>query len=314
MTGILKDPPASASPQRHADWLELLSLSSADRNSSIQDIQRVFSRSGTTDAVDFDGSGDDDDSDDRGSERSQQIAEDAFAEVEARQMACQTLGGYPFDVSPQSLEATPKADDAVYTFLLLLSHYGKDAGLPGINAEQLFDELCGFAAEAYLGGSDARSYQFGFPRRLKPAGFKDALDELCSEIGEGGGSKARPRRHTQKDARLDLAAWRPFADVRTGKLVAFGQCATGIHWKRKLTDLQPQAFCTLWMHSVPLVIPLKTFFVPHSVDRDYWDEATAYGGIVFDRIRIAALTNADAGLRTSMKKWSKDVLRKELRA
>jgi hypothetical protein len=202
----LKDPPASASAQRHADWLELLALKARDRSSSIQDIQRVFSRAGTTDTVDLDRSGEDDDAEDRGSERSQQIAEDAFAEIERRKTACRQEDQYPFSVLDRSLKALRRGDTSVYVFLLLLTAFGKDAGPADADADELFEELSGAAARTYFGGTErTKTYQFGFPRRTAPPGFRTALDDLCVKVGDGGGSKDRPRRKDQKDARLDLS-------------------------------------------------------------------------------------------------------------
>jgi hypothetical protein len=310
---VLKDPAASAAAELHADWLELLALKAADRNSSIQDIQRVFSRAGTTDAVDLDGSGEDDDADDRGSERSQQIAEDAFAEIERRRVA---VGDdrYPFSVSQQALQATPAADASTYVFLLLLSKFGIGVGPAELGADEMFEEVCASAAEQYFGGATrTTTYQFGFPRRIAPAGFREALDDMCRQAGEGAGSKNRPRRKSQKDAKLDLAVWNDFHDERPAKLMAFAQCATGSNWKSKLTHMQPLAWCNLWMQSLPGAIPIRAFFVPHSVESDYWDEAINYGGMMFDRTRIARFATPATPLSRNVSRWSKAVLRSQLR-
>jgi hypothetical protein len=312
-TTILKDPPASASAERHADWLELLALKSRDRTSSIQDIQRVFSRSGTTDAVDLDRSGDDDDEEDRGSERSQAIAEDAFSEIERRRGAA-GVNRYPFAIAEQSLSACKDADTSIYVFLLLLTQFGKDAGPAGLDGDELFEGVAATAAQQYFGGDNrATAYQFGFPRRVAPAGFRAALDDLCERAGDGGGSKDRPRRKAQKDAHLDLVVWNDFEDMRPGKLITFAQCATGSNWKNKLTELQPHTWCNLWMQTTPLPHPVRSFFVPHSVEADYWPEAIGYGGIMFDRTRIARFAELSKPLAGDVTCWCRAALKAKLR-
>jgi len=91
----------------------------------------------------------------------------------------------------------------------------------------------------------------------------------------------------QKDAKLDLTVWRPFSDNRPGKLMGFGQCATGNDWADKLTQLQPEAFCAMWMLDTPAVTPVRLFFVPFRIEQKQWLDTTQQGGIIFDRCRIA---------------------------
>ena len=131
-------------------------------------------------------------------------------------------------------------------------------------------------------------------------------------IGEGSGSSGHPEAPKQKDAGLDVVVWRDFPDKRDGKLIAFGQCATGENWTGKLGDLRPRDWCKLWMNESPLVDPLATLFVPRRVDRDFWRRANGYGGILFDRCRVVALTTQlDKIVETRVGAWTAKALKGE---
>lgn len=286
-------PSATAAPGELADWLEIEALLAVDRNSSTQDLASALRRTGSSEEVEIERPIETTVApvDDRGGETIEPIAEAAFEEVEDRVTACG--GRYPFHVEGALLQGTRRVRDSLYAFLLLLSKCGKDAGPDGLNVAQLFEEIAEVAIGNCMGGpkNDVLTYQFGFPRRLNPAGFREALDDLCRCTGEGVQSKARPNRKDQKDAALDLVAWRPFPDGRRGLIMAWGQCATGADWRSKLSDLHPENWATAWMAERPAVVPLPAFFVPHRIDRDHWDVSAISAGILFDRCRIAAFGN-----------------------
>ena len=309
MTEPLTIAPASASPERHADWVELLALSKADHNGSLQDIVQELRRSGSVEDVESD---EDEPVLDIGSEKTQIIAEGAFSEIEDRLSACGTDPAlYPFEVTAQYIQERPRDEvSSVYQFLLLLSKFGKDAGPAAADGADLFERLSAVAALQYFGGADrgVETYLFGFPRRVAPAGFKAALDDLCYRMGEGGGCRKRPTLKDQKDAKLDLAVWRRFEDRRHGQLIGFGQCATGENWPGKLTELQPTGFCRMWMYDCPTVDPVRLFFVPFRVESATWDQVCINGGIPFDRCRITALTTGiDADLEGECHAWAQYV-------
>jgi hypothetical protein len=281
-------PLATAHAVDHADWLELEALLAADRNSSIQDLASALRRTGSGEEVE-DERPEDPPSADRGGETLEPLMEAAFAEVEDRAKACG--GAYPFQLENSAIQGNRGTRNALYVFLLLLSNFGKDAGPKGINVAQLFEEISEVAIKNCLGGerNEVRTYQFGFPRRLKPSGFEAAVDDLCLDLGEGSRSRARPTTKDQKDAALDLIAWRPFPDGRTSKVMAWGQCATGDDWREKLTQLQPSAWASSWMADMPTVLPLRAFFMPHRERAERWDVTARGSGVLFDRCRIASL-------------------------
>lgn len=312
----LRAPSASENREDHADWLELRALKAADRNSSIQDLVQVIRQTGTIEAIEPDHGPED--PQDRGAEKTQVVAEDAFAEIEDRYASCGgDHGTYPFRLGSQYIEWRTGRRKSLYLFLLLLSRFGKDAGPNGSDGARLFELLSVQAAAIYFGGaeSDVGSYHFGAPRRSTPRGFREALNEMCSQMGEGQGCRVdRPNLSDQKDAKLDLTVWRPFGDHRPGKLMGFGQCATGADWPDKLTHLQPEHFCRQWMRDTPAVSPIRLFFAPFRIERRRWRDVTGLGGIIFDRCRIAFLARGiGRNLMRECTDWTAHVLKERLK-
>lgn len=308
----LQAPAASAPPGTKADWLELTAIRAADRNASVQDLIQAIRRAGSVDAVaQAMGTGSDPD---RGATVTESIADDTFAEAENRLGAC--VAAYPFSIGRQYIQAIRRPERYIYTFLLLLSQFGIYAGPAGIDTASLFESVSGWAAQSYMGGQSrgARHYLFGSPRRGTIRGFRAAIDDLCNRLGEGGGCRMRVHRKNQMDAKLDLVAWRPFMDRRIGQSVAFGQCATGAGWRAKLSELQPQTFCSLWLRDQLAVAPGRFFFVPFRVDVANWEDATFNGGVVFDRCRIASHSlDIPIEIKQECQAWSRHVIQTKLR-
>lgn len=235
----------------------------------------------------------------------------AFAECDERLRASGET--YPFFVRENSLVARDGARGTIYVFLLLLSTCGKDSGPARSFPERVFEFVCTEAAASYYGGTSqgAQSFHFGFPRTLTPRRFGSAVDCLCERMGEGNGHRDSPVARIQKDARLDIVVWKDFDDKLPGKLIGFGQCATGNDWCDKRTDLQPLDWCKLWMREIPVVQPQKMFFVPHRIEPEDWISTNTYAGIAFDRCRISrhACSIVPEHARAA-KEWSAHVLKR----
>ncbi len=294
---------ATSSAEAHADWLELRALFNK-RPSSIEDLVSLLRSGGTVEELPGGL-----DAFDQGDEAVQGVAESALDIASVRERICGPA--YPFNLSAQALLPKRLSRQAVYTFLLLLSTYGKGSAKGGEDGARLFEDIAGFALGRYIGGNGTKAgvYQFGFPRRITPAGFRDALDNVCAMMNEGGGSRGRPTRKYQKDAHLDIVAWIPMPDKNYGKLMMFGQCATGWDWESKLTELQAREWCEHWMNDTPPVIPVRTFHMPHTVTIDRWLEHARFGGIIFDRCRLAGFARGmPFSLRTRVKNWNYAVL------
>jgi hypothetical protein len=305
-------PDANAPPEHHADFLELSTLRSVKKSVSVQEFIRDLgignADEAVTDSLSDDGEG--------VKEAAEAIAQTAFDELDER---CRNFGTYsahyPFKVTANTLNLKAGGEESLYTFLCLLSWFGKDAGPNNADGEKIFEDVCAKAAEVYLGGPGNRvqSLVFGFPRRVAPRGFADALDILCKSLGEGGGHrKGRPKLPDQKDGKLDIVTWVEFRDSRQGKVITFGQCATGRNWDEKISELPaPDRWCGHWMADTPTVLPLRSFFVPHRIERDSWSHSCTFGGVLFDRCRIASLASeTDDNLKQQWIKWSGYVLGK----
>lgn len=267
---MLELPQDATNPLELADWLELYALVSADQNASRSDIERGLRRAALVEI-------DDDDAIER-------TTLDTFEELEQRFQA--SGEAYPFDLSNQgvvklksNLEEFP-----VYIFCLCLSYLGSDARDSLLNPRKLFEDVSCWAAKGYLQG---KTVGFGSPRADLSSSFGEAVTELCGRIGEGKGHREHRRLRPQDDA-LDLIAWKDFSDGRPSKLIMFGQCASGRNWENKLGELNPRAFCGEWMQdSLISPEPIRSFFIPHRVDRDRWEFNARKAGIFFDRCRIA---------------------------
>lgn len=304
MTHPLKVPNASADPVVLADFVELRALWAADGCSSLQELIQDIRRSGTVDAME---DLEEEYGSDVGAEISEPLAEAAFSEIDDRSYACGGIdGAYPFNVESGYIELRDRGEESLYAYMLLLTWKGVQNDKSGTDAARLFEDICTHAAGSYVGGP---AIAFGFPRRVAPAGFADAVDYFCAQTGEGNRCERGPRTRRLKDANLDVVAWRGFADGRQGKLMGFGQCAAGGDWASKVTDLNPLAFCRNWMREVPAVLPVPLFFVPRRIERHRWREITSNGGILFDRCRIAQHVNGiDDDIRARCSAWNEPII------
>lgn len=90
-----------------------------------------------------------------------------------------------------------------------------------------------------------------------------------------------------KDGGLDIAIWQSFPDGRPGRVIFFGQCATGKQWRTKFKDLIPQMWCEEWLTDIPPVSPTRLFYVPHRIGQDEWAGHSRLAGLLLDRCRIS---------------------------
>ena len=200
-------------------------------------------------------------------------------------------GEYPFRFRGSSLErrgGSSGLSASTYAFCLMLSAISwEDKKVRGYFPERIFEEVSCQAAEAYLGG---KSLRFGWPRKGGgiPSDFGQAVARLCKRIGEGDGYCDCDATGEEKNAGLDVVAWRP-VDDRPGKLVLFGACATGRNWESKLGELHPLSFCNTYFRRPITLAPAKAFFTPQVVPQRRWRRYTGDAGMLFDRCRLSRL-------------------------
>ena len=219
-------------------------------------------------------------------EKIPQVVGEAYHEIERRKEACRD--GYPFVIGEHgyTLHASQKAGNhkhIIYKYLLLATRLNMNANRKHANIDgtHLFEELASEAAREYL-GARAESIVFG---TAAGSNFPGKVNDLCKRIKDGDQyykrSSASPR-----DGKLDVVAWKHFADRLPEKLIAFGQCKTGTNYERDLTQLQPDVFCNNWLLSPPALTPMRMFFVAEAVSRLGWDSVSSKAGLLFDRCRI----------------------------
>ena len=215
---------------------------------------------------------------------------DSLNEIDRRYHLCGTR--YPFKVEKHGHLVTLnlKTDATIreiYMFLLFATRLDmKNQKIQNhIDGTLLFEQLSEHVGKYYF-GERAESYLFG--TASGGSNFNKKVTSLAKRMGEGGDFKNRDETspNINKDDGLDVVVWKSFSDNSPGKLIGFGQCKTGTHWKDYLTILQPDSFCKKWFRDQPIVNPVRLFFISESILRNRWYEHASEGGILFDRCRI----------------------------
>lgn len=273
-----------------ADWLELLALISPDNNASHGDLERELTRAGV--------------------DNSETICNSTLGELNQRVIAAGS--NYPFTFSGSLLKLKNGWQSFTpYVFCLLLS-YCEDAKkkVNKLNHEVMFENLSCLAVRKYIDGEVLR---FGSPRHNDPlpSSFTEALTMVCGKVGEWSCSTVA-RTLRQKDGKLDLIAWKSFPDRQIGKLVLFGHCASGKNWNDKISELDPNGFCSQWLggDKSPIV---KSFFIPHRITSEIFENRAILAKLFFDRCRIAYWTDNDEFCRVTSNKniqWCKSILKR----
>lgn len=295
-------PTPATDPILLADWVELCAFKSADGNYSMGDLERALESSGVMEA-----SADAPAEEGADPEAIATKCVDVFHELEAR--AAGAAEAYPFTLSERGLlQFAIQADTfSPYMFCLCLSYFRVNQ-VRGVRVfpRRLFEDLSCAAARNYV---DGKALRFASPRADLPRAFRPALHQICTLVGEG---TVRERPGRPGNAKLDVVAWRDFPDKNTGKLLLFGQCASGIDWDSKLGELQPETFCGSWLSTQPVSRIIRAFFTPHRISATAWEDANRAGGLFFDRCRLAYWVNK-AGLQRDegpFMDWYKNLVQK----
>jgi hypothetical protein len=96
---------------------------------------------------------------------------------------------------------------------------------------------------------------------------------------------------TDQDLGLDVVGWQRMADGRGGDIHFWTQCATGLDWDGKLTDLDLAKWSPYHNLAVP---PVRVFATPHVITFPpaRWARACRSAGWILDRPRLAELAAA----------------------
>lgn len=257
-----------------ADWMEVNSLIENDGSTSVIDMESELKIS---------------------NDYSEDLKADVCNELISRSKKLPSV--YPFIFNGTILKLKNRNNFKYqwsYIFCLLLSYIGVEVGQKEVKAWQekevtdLFERVSTIAAKNFLTSNfiEADSLQFGAPRcswisHKRP--FKIALKILKDKINDGE-IVGCPTKNVQKDAGLDVVAWRNFPDRRLGKLLLLGQCKSGKDFKTNRYDLL--RFENFFSIRTPFI---RSFFLPHELDNNEWSEFCndCHIGIIFDRSRIA---------------------------
>jgi hypothetical protein len=192
-----------------------------------------------------------------------------------------------------------------------------------------FQSIATEAAAEILGG-DAIS--FGWPRPEGTA-FIPALQNAARLLRLGTPLNSPPlwSKGSEKDAGIDVIAWRDFADNFPGKIVLFGQVASGSNWTEKSVKADTPRFLS-WFSERPTQHYIPAIFIPFpqhhgcsgrkesafdEVARaEAWLREQQYG-LVIDRLRIAGAAarrfsesrdTAAAEKLEALVKWASDAI------
>jgi hypothetical protein len=290
VTNLLKVPSPDADDKlvNLADWVEIKALLDSDGNASQEDLARALVRAYTVNDT-----------------TARTLAGDVFKELADRYSSCVPLADagrtweYPFKLNASanllSLRAKMTSRSRagmVYMFLLVASRADMDSRrkLAGIDPTSAFERLCAEILLNFWGGSTDLSGSLVFGTARKKAqhnhSFEANIENLCTRLKEGRGIKPDATLPGAGDGKLDLVVWRLFSDGRTGGLVGFGQCKTGIHWKTHLTKLEPRRFCEKYLQEPLIIDPVRIYMVPHRVESRDWNDYSRDGGLLMDRCRL----------------------------
>ena len=290
-------PSPEATPHELADFAEMTCW--RDTRTSTTSLSRLLGRLAEND--DAQGPLEEDESESR--------IEAAYDEIERRQDVCGD--GYPFLLDRQGSllqvgydEANPR--HVIYKYLLLATRINMSGNRhhADIDGTRLLEQLGAEVAREYL-GYRAESFVFGVG--VDSGGFAERVNELCRRLEEGGGFVNRDEGHVHaQDDRLDVVAWKSFSDGLPGKLIGFGQCKTGTHYRDSTPELQPDDFISKWLRDRLVVLPVRLFFVAEALSLTVGRyNMSVDAGLLFDRCRIIDFCHAtDAGVVEELREWT----------
>jgi hypothetical protein len=259
---LISAPSTEDHPAILADWLELLALSSPNRESSILALGDIMDATQDTEAediADFDAA-------------IEGIISRVTTEIHDRIKCLETA--YPFEVNDPGTLLTVKEDidigAAVYLFCLLMSHVSNSPLLENFNltneaqtGRDIFQICATLSAAGYC---DGPAVSFGWPRRDR-TGFATKLAETYVSFGDGT-PRANPLPAAPdhiKDGGIDVIGWRRARDGLPGTFYLLGQVASGHNWPTKTVLKDIRIFHWAWFDVQPVSQPTGAMFVPFCI-------------------------------------------------
>ncbi|MGO1316501.1 MAG: hypothetical protein ACTMIR_05650 [Cellulomonadaceae bacterium] len=195
---------------------------------------------------------------------------------------------YPFKVNEFAVRSTPDASGSPYMTVALMAPGNPVreylSAAPDESMAVIFENLVAEAVSR-IWGDAGLAVRFGWPSDIgRPPEFDLAIHWLAQKLGVDVGQGYRqPRR---KDGGVDVVAWRPFPDSRSGFPVLLVQCTLQENLLAKGMDVDTR----LWGSWLAMdVDPATALATPTALaPGTIWDEL-ALKYMVLDRIRIVGL-------------------------
>jgi len=284
MTYKIKSLPSPrAYKEEKADFWEIQSIQNPGLFISRTNIVSTLSKG--ADEISHDGIESEDDDIDDG-------LDSVFEELEKRLKY--TNGKYPFTITKSSLKILDENTifKLVYQYLILCTRLNMKTNKVqnGIDGTQTFEKLCSYIAFKYF-GHESISFVFG---TAEPGSFGTKTKDLIKRIGEGTSFK-NPNNNppTANDDAIDVVVYRNFSDERIGKIIGFCQCKTGTHWRSDIRKLNPSEFCSRWLLTDPVLIPIPIVFICDTLNEDFSFYTSQQNYLVFNRFRIIQFVEED---------------------
>ena len=191
---------------------------------------------------------------------------------------------YPFRVA-NGAAALPDATNRVWTALLLMSSGSPLRRQLSMLEVSILLELVTAEALKSLYGPGTSAMRFGWPSEVgRPQDFPAAIRWLAEQMKVRVGSAYRPP--YAKDGGVDVVAWRPFPDGRSGFPVLLAQCTLERDFVHKAGDVDVR----VWSGWLALdVDPSTALALPEVVAAGEDWNALAARTVVLDRIRLSSL-------------------------
>ncbi len=302
-----------------ADWVELLSVTRPDQGAARGDILRLyrFLEDRPADPQVYSPTNSEGEPEILDQDRVR-IADDILEEIDYRSTVLDS--DYPFKLSrlgeqwwvcPEiNTEGRTEIAHTCYLLCLCISVI-RDGRISPDDVVHLnqpmphrFQAVATAAARKIL---DGQAIWFGW---LRPdsSGFRQALHEVSSKMCLRGNSGTPPYGASgqEKDAGIDIVAWRDFRDGWPARPVILGQVASGRNWTTKSVKYDPNRFLN-WFSPKPFEHFIPSLFIPFPLHHECTTgegkpfEDAAYEnawrleqslGLVIDRLRIVELAAA----------------------
>jgi hypothetical protein len=244
---------------------------------------------------------------DLGNEVGFSAADVALGMTTMRRRARLLGSAYPF-MAGAGIAARQEAPERVWTALLLMSADSPVRASLDITAAAEHLERITAESVRTLYGPGTSSVRFGWPSEDgRPADFSQAVQWLAQRMGVPTGGAYRPPH--MKDGGVDVVAWRPFPDGRSGFPVLLAQCTLEKDFAHKAADIDLR----LWSGWLAMdVDPATALAIPDVVPAgEEWNRLAART-VVLDRIRLASLLAGDESPRPRLAavfSWLEESLR-----